>query len=189
MYKCYLCFSGSCLPVQQNKAFIINLTFPCECHQWKQTVRSWIDMRKINGAGVGRSVCDNKIKSKVDAFVEKLDQPSLLLSVSTETAKITPFEIQLLTFYRRTVKQMFVINFDGFGNPINLEKIGKFKMIFERMFKKLYWATLIKTLQKCIRNNVPHNLLLIRKGETESESELVFSICVMLLCISFSIKF
>lgn len=38
-------------------------------------------MRKINGAGVARSVGDNKIKTKVDTSVEKLYQPSQLLSV------------------------------------------------------------------------------------------------------------
>lgn len=40
----------------------------------------------------------------------------------------------MLTFYWRPVKlQIFVTNSDGFGNMINLEKIGKIDTIFERI--------------------------------------------------------
>lgn len=35
---------------------------------------------------------------------------------------------------------------------------------------------------------MPHNLLLIGEEETESEPELAFSVCIMLLYVSFSVK-
>lgn len=64
--------------------------FPMWMSSMKADCRELDRYEENKWGSVGRSVCRNKMKRKVDTFVEKLDQPSLLLSASTETAKITP---------------------------------------------------------------------------------------------------